>query len=90
MIPEKSEPVRGFFKIERSGNRYESVQTILESVDKTNLLLEEAFREFARMERKFKSLDRLHRVWDAAHRAEIEYAMERRGEKYEWPEDAGK
>lgn len=90
VIPEKSEPVRGFFKIERSDNRYESVQTILESVEKTNLLLEEAFREFARMESKFKALDRLQRVWDAAHRAEIEYAMERREEKYEWPEGSGK
>ena len=90
VIPEKSEPVRGFFKIERSDNRYESIQTILESADKTNLLLEEAFREFARMESKFKSLDRLQRVWDAAHRAEIEYVMERREETYEWPEDADK
>ena len=90
VIPEKSEPVRGFFKIDRSDNRYESIQTILESRDKTNLLLEEAFKEFARMEQKFKGLDRLQRVWDAAHRAEIEYAMERRGEAYEWPEDAGK
>lgn len=90
VIPEKSEPVRGFFKIERSDNRYESIQTILESSDKTNLLLEEAFKEFARMEMKYKTLDRLQRVWDAAHRAEIEYAMERREEKYEWPEDAGK
>lgn len=90
VIPEKSEPVRGFFKIERSDNRYESIQTILESRDKTNLLLEEAFREFARMESKFKSLDRLQRVWGAAHRAEIEYAMERREETYEWPEDACK
>ena len=90
VIPEKSEPVRGFFKIERSGNRYESIQTILESVDKTNLLLEDAFREFARMEMKYKTLDLLQRVWDAAHRAEIEYAKERREETYEWPEDAGK
>ena len=90
VIQEKSEPVRGFFKIERSGNRYESIQTILESVDKTNLLLEEAFKEFARMERKFKALDRLQRVWDAAHRAEVEYAKEGREETYEWPEEAGK
>ena len=90
MTLEKSGPVRGFFKIERSDNRYESIQTILESADKTNLLLEEAFKEFSRMEMKYKTLDLLQRVWDAANRAEIEYAMERRHEKYEWPEDAGK
>ena len=47
-------------------------------------------KDLARMEQKFKGLERLQRVWDAAHRAEIEYAMERRGEAYEWPEDAGK
>ena len=90
VLPEKSGPVRGFFKIERSDNRYESIQTILESRDKTKLLLEEAFKDLARMEQKFKGLDRLQRVWDAAHRTEIEYAMESRGEAYEWPEDAGK
>ena len=90
VIPEKSEPVRGFFKIERSDNRYESIQTIMESRDKTNLLLEEAFKEFSRMEMKYKTLNLLQRVWDAAHRAEIEYAMERREEKDEWPEDSGK
>lgn len=90
VIPEKSEPVRGFFKIERSGNRYESIQTILESRDKTNLLLEEAFKELSRIEMKYKTLDLLQRVWDAAHRAEIEYAMERREKKDEWTEGSGK
>lgn len=70
VIPEKSEPVRGFFKIESCGNQYESIQTILASADKTKDLFAEALKELRQIEGKYKAIERLSGVWEAIEAVE--------------------
>ena len=64
ICPEQSEPVRAFFKIESTGNRYIPVTTIMESADSTNRLKEIAISELKAIERKYRSIEALEKVWN--------------------------
>ena len=64
ICPEKSEPIRAFFKIESAGNRYTPVTTIMESADSSNHLKEIAISELKAIERKYRSIEALEKVWN--------------------------
>lgn len=69
VCPEKEEPVRVFFKIERTENRYQSIETILEHKDSTRKLLENALHELESIQKKYKAIKQLQKIWDAISEA---------------------
>lgn len=56
---EKVEPVRAFFKIERTETTYQSIDTILQSKSDTDKLLDMALRELEVFRKKYNSLRQL-------------------------------
>lgn len=72
IVPEKKEPVRGFFRIENAGNTYHTIQTILQSDDATAKLFNTAMNELKALHRKYAALQRLERVWNAVEECEKE------------------
>lgn len=62
---EKTEPVRGFFHIERSENTYHSVETICQSKGMTEQLFQTAIRELTSVQKKYSSIKQLQKVWTA-------------------------
>lgn len=69
VCPEKADPVRVFFKIERTENRYQSIETILEHKDSTRKLMENALQELESIQRKYNAIKQLKKVWDAISEA---------------------
>lgn len=65
IVPEKANPVRGFFKIESAGPTYQSIQSVLQNEDSTQKLLMTAFRELSVIQNKYASLRQLNKVWEA-------------------------
>lgn len=65
ITPERSEPVRCFFHIERKENTYQSIIAILGSSTDTEKLLAMALRELEVFERKYRSLMQLSKVFQA-------------------------
>lgn len=65
ICPEKSEPVRGFFKIERADNKYQSVEAILQNEDSTQKLFDTACAELNAIKKKYASIQSLVTVWKA-------------------------
>lgn len=65
ICPEKSEPVRGFFKIERAESKYQSVEAILQSEDSTQKLLSTACAELFAIKKKYATIQALSAVWAA-------------------------
>lgn len=65
VVPEKSEPVRGFFKIEQGERNYHSVTAILSRKDMAQRLFDNALRELMAFQRKYQSLEQFNEVWQA-------------------------
>lgn len=65
VCPEKSEPVRGFFKISNAEKNYRAVETILQSSDSTEKLLDIAKGELWAIRKKYGTLQSLSEVWAA-------------------------
>ena len=65
VCPEKSEPVRGFFKISNAEKNYRAVETILQSSDSTQKLLDIAKAELWAIRKKYGTLQALSEVWAA-------------------------
>ena len=59
------EPVRGFFKLERKAETYETLDTILRKPDKYEALLATARSELAAFSRKYRALSELEPVFQA-------------------------
>lgn len=72
IIPEQNAPVRSFFKIENTGNTYQSVKTILQSEDLTTKLLKTALRELNALHQKYYAVQNLEKVWAALSEVEKE------------------
>lgn len=68
ITPEKSEPVRCFFHIERKENTYQSITTILKSEQDTQKLLACAMNELMAIQRKYRALKQLQRVFLAINK----------------------
>lgn len=62
---EKKEPVRCFFNIVRSEPTYRHIDSILQSVDDTQRLLQTALSELQAFERKYSKLQELAQVFEA-------------------------
>lgn len=60
-----TEPIRGFFKIERSKNTYESITSILQKPDKYAALLDTALSELKAFSRKYCAIKELAPVLSA-------------------------
>ena len=73
IVPEQSEPVRGFFKIQQTERNYHPVTTILSRQDTTQRLFENAMRELMALQRKYQALEQFHKVWQAI--AEVKAAQ---------------
>lgn len=73
VVPERSEPVRGFFRVETGSSRYTSIQTIVRDLDSYEALMETALRELSAIQKKYRSIEQLSGVWDA-----IDKALERK------------
>lgn len=65
IVSDKSEPVRGFFKIERTESTYQSISTILRSESATEKLLDTALKELEAFKRKYITLQQLCGVFRA-------------------------
>lgn len=65
IVPEKSEPVRGFFKIEQAERNYHSVTAILSRKDTAQRLFDNAMRELVAFQRKYQALEQFNEVWQA-------------------------
>lgn len=65
IVPEKCEPVRGFFKVERTANTYQAIDTIMKSETDTEKLFKIALNELRAMHRKYASIKKLDSVWAA-------------------------
>lgn len=65
IVPEKSEPVRGFFKIEQAERNYHSVTAILSQKDTAQRLFDNAMRELMAFQRKYHVLEQFNEVWQA-------------------------
>lgn len=65
IVPEKSEPVRGFFKIEQAERNYHSVTAILSRKDTAQRLFDSAMRELMAFQRKYQALEQFNEVWQA-------------------------
>lgn len=65
IVHEKTEPVRGFFKIERTEPNYHSVTAILSSKDSRQKLFDNALREILAFQRRYHSLVEFNDVWQA-------------------------
>lgn len=65
IVPEKSEPVRGFFKIEQAERNYHSVTAILSRKDTAQRLFDNAMRELVAFQRKYHALEQFNEVWQA-------------------------
>lgn len=65
IVPEKSEPVRGFFKIEQAERNYHSVTAILSRKDTAQRLFDNAMRELMAFQRKYQALEQFNEVWQA-------------------------
>ena len=72
IVPEKSNPVRGFFKIESAEPTYQSIQSVLQNEDSTQKLLATAFRELSAIQNKYASLRQLNKVWEAVEAAKAQ------------------
>lgn len=59
-----AEPVRAFFKIEKSAEMYDSLTVILRSEDKHAALLRAAAAELAAFQRKYNALAELQPLWE--------------------------
>lgn len=65
IVPEMSEPIRCFFKVERAESTYRSVSAIIQNEDTAQKLFEMAKRELDAIQKKYNSIHRLKPVWDA-------------------------
>ena len=65
IVSDKTEPVRGFFKIERTESTYQSISTILHSESTTEKLLDAALKELEAFKRKYITLQQLCVVFRA-------------------------
>lgn len=65
IVPEKSVPVRGFFKIEQAERNYHSVTAILSRKDTAQQLFDNAMRELQAFQRKYQALEQFNEVWQA-------------------------
>lgn len=72
VVAEQSEPVRGFFKIERTESTYHSLSTIIRSESKTEALLKEALGELEAFKRKYNTLKQLSEVFCAIDKVQAE------------------
>lgn len=72
VVAEQAEPVRGFFKIERSESTYHSLSTIIRSESKTEALLREALGELEAFKRKYNTLKQLTDVFCAIEKVQKE------------------
>lgn len=71
---EKAEPIRAFFKIDTSKgcNKYESIKTIVNTPDKHQMLIDQAFRELQAFRAKYSALKELGPVWRGLDEASVQ------------------
>ena len=65
ICPEKSEPVRGFFKVSKAERNYQAVETILQCKDSTQKLLDIACGELLAIRKKYSAIVALSEVWES-------------------------
>lgn len=65
IAPETNQEVRKFFNIVSSDRKYESLETVMQSVDKRDALLRDAMRELSAFRKKYARLSELAKVFDA-------------------------
>lgn len=65
IAPETNQEVRKFFNIVSSDRKYESLETVMQSVDKRDALLRDAMRELSAFRKKYAHLSELAKVFDA-------------------------
>ena len=65
VVPERTPPVRGFFKLESTERTYHPIESIVSRVNTRQKLLDNALRELAAVQSKYKTLTELDRVWAA-------------------------
>lgn len=65
VAPETNKEVRKFFNIVAADRKYESVETIMQNVDKRDALLRDAMRDLSALRKKYACLTELSKVFDA-------------------------
>ena len=62
--PETQKPVRKFFNIVSEDRKYESIEAVMQSVDKRDMLLRKAMSELSAFRKKYAHLSELAKVFD--------------------------
>lgn len=75
IVNEKEEPRRMYFNIVQAEKGYSSINTILQSPDKTQALLEKALKDLISWQNRYKEIKELSGVVQEIERARRQYAM---------------
>lgn len=69
---ESVEPVRAFFKVETTGNHYESVYTIIKTPDKREMLMRQVLEEMQSLRQKYANIAEFENVWNAVDAVNVD------------------